>query len=442
MDSDRYKKVELSQMFSKPIELHKDIHRNLNMSLCIPSINNTYSMCIEYIKDWLLDGFDENYFKSIYIDYKHIFDDFRSMTNRELIKRNKPSLAITPRVDQEFNRDNLDLYNLGTNLYYNNARYQDSFFTDYKQNNYLSLAMDVLKMEFTIRIRVSNLGHAQDLQRFMRMRFRALGTQGREVDMDFHVPTDLILKVAKDAGFDVNKNTLSVVNNGEFMYYLNSNSLLPFLYKHRAGTNNFQYFLKMSNMYVHIRNNGVTLDEGERQGHIMNNYNVEMNIEVRFPSPKFYAYYSMSKQEYIKAPNADGSYSLYALTASKIPKVNDKGWRQYLSTDYVEKNLSEEKEIIHFDELMGDLREVIDYVKGQYLSPSVFVEFKLFNDSKEIDLDTNWNEYTITTKTPLEKKASFLVIYVDLNYFHEMNMQLHDNKNDRISYMKSKQIRK
>ena len=150
----------------------------------------------------------------------------------------------------------------------------------------------------------------------------------------------------------------------------------------------------------------------------------------------------MSKQEYIKAPNADGSYSLYALTASKIPKVNDKGWRQYLSTDYVEKNLSEEKEIIHFDELMGDLREVIDYVKGQYLSPSVFVEFKLFNDSKEIDLDTNWNEYTITTKTPLEKKASFLVIYVDLNYFHEMNMQLHDNKNDRISYMKSKQIRK
>ena len=54
-------------------------------------------------------------------------------------------------------------------------------------------------------------------------------------------------------------------------------------------------------MYVHIRNNGVTLDEGERQGHIMNNYNVEMNIEVRFPSPKFYAYYSMSKQEYIKA---------------------------------------------------------------------------------------------------------------------------------------------
>ena len=53
MDSDRYKKVELSQMFSKPIELHKDIHRNLNMSLCIPSVNNTYSMCIEYIKDWL-----------------------------------------------------------------------------------------------------------------------------------------------------------------------------------------------------------------------------------------------------------------------------------------------------------------------------------------------------------------------------------------------------
>ena len=438
MDPNRFKKVDIFPIIH-PITMNRDMSKKLNLSLCTPDPSVSYSMCIEYIMDWFKSGFVDNFFRSEYIDAKNIFDDTRNMNKQDLAKRPKPALTVIPKEDQEFNRENLDLYNYGTNLYYNKCSYKDAFFKDFDSRSYVSIAMQIMKMNFQFRIKVSTMALAKNIASFMKIKYRSMGTQGREVDMDFHVPDALMLKMATDAGFETEHG--KVKDSIGFMYYLNSHSVLPFIFKLNTATGNYKYFIKMSNMYVHIRSNEVQVDDGERQGHIMNNYIIDFNVDVRFPSPKFYAYYSISVKETIEAANYDGSYGIYNLAISKVPKTNSKGWPVLLSTDYVDDVISNTVSVIKFDDLLGDLRQIMDHTKSQYLSPSLFIEFKLFNNAKEIGLDVNWNDYTITTKEVLEKMKSFIVIYVNLEYMNEQNLILKDSKNERINFMKSKLTR-
>lgn len=443
MDVNNLRKLEIMPKI-KPLEFLKQYIKNLNCSLVIPSRSNSYSICIEFMKEWFRDGFVDGYFKSEYIDGKHVLDDFKSLTRQQLIKRNKPALSIIPRADNDFNRENIDLYNMGTALYNNRCRFSDAFFVDEQSKSFISIDFKLLKMNFTYRIKVDTLAQAQDLFDFINIRYRANGTQGKYCDIDFHVPTDLMNKLAMDNGFDVKNG--QVVDTVAFLYYLNSHSQLPFMYKLRASTGNYQYFIKLKNMYIHIRSNQVSIDDGERQGQLMTNYIVEFEAEVRFPAPKFYAYYGVSSEEYIKCDNIDGSYNLYSFPMSKIPVKNNNGWPQYMTTDYEEDNdnyLAKKPLVIEFNSIMSDLRKCIDFTKGLYLSPSLFIEIKLFNESKEIETEVDWDNYLIKTKEFLPNKNSFLVFYVDLAYFNETSLKLRDNEDKRVDteHLISKQFR-
>jgi hypothetical protein len=422
----------------KPIECIREFNKNLNVSLCVPSVSNSYSMCLEYVRGWTKAKFQPDYFKSEYIDGKNILDDFRSKDKNELVKVLKPALSIIPQIDMDFDREHLDLYNYGTNLYYNKCSYRDAFFKDMGKKNFISVAMEILQISFTFRIKVSSEAHALDLAKFIQMAFRTNGTQGNYVDMDFHIPTELMLRVATDSGFEVKDN--EVADMPGFLYYLNRHSQLPFMYKLRTIKGKYEYFIKMSEMYIHTRTNNCSVDKGEREGQLMNNFVVEFECTVRFPVPKFYAYYSLEKHEIIRAQKMDGSYTVYELCMTHIPQVNSKGWNQYMTTEFLQddEDYKEKKPVeISLEDLLsgtgkGRLKEISDYTKSLYLSPAVFIEIKLFNDTKEIEIDIDWKEYTLKSKTPLVNMKSFIVVYADLRYINEQQIAINKYKDSRI----------
>ena len=53
-----------------------------------------------------------------------------------------------------------------------------------------------------------------------------------------------------------------------------------------------------------------------------------------------------------------------------------------------------------------------------FISPSAFIDIKLFNNNHEEPIDIDWNTYTITTKNILKEQISELVFYVDLEYIN------------------------
>ena len=55
--------------------------------IAIPSEMNAYSLGIEYMKDWFLSQFNTDFFKTVYINGKHIFDDYRRFNKERLTKQ-------------------------------------------------------------------------------------------------------------------------------------------------------------------------------------------------------------------------------------------------------------------------------------------------------------------------------------------------------------------
>lgn len=416
MPESRYKPITPSRY--KPIDIVKEYEQKLFTSLCIPSTAHAYSLCVEYMKNWAQDKFAPKYFKSVYVDGKHIFDDFRRMSKDELLKREKPALAIIPQIDYTFDRDHLDMNLGGIDLIMNRCNHKDAFFKDLARKTYIGITMESILMNFTYRIKVSTRSQATDLLKFMKMAFRVNQTQGRDVDMDFHVPYKLMLQLAADCGFKVVNNTIPDILG--FMYYLNKHSELPFLYKLRNANGRYEFFMRVKDLYVHITTNDISCDDGERDGHVMTNFIVEMQAAVRFPCPKFYSYFSYNNHDHIRVTENDGTFTNYGYDITKVPIINAKGWSQFMTTAYTEED-TKNVLTIDFNELVGDLRTVLEYDKQIFISPSTFMDIKLFNNFKEKDIIVDWDKMTITTKAPVDDKISYIAFYVDLEY---MNTQL------------------
>lgn len=428
-----------------PFKFIKEHEASLNSELAIPSKAHSYSMCIEYMKNWFESAFACDFFKSAYIDGKNIIDDFRGLTRQELIRRNRPCYTMKPSIDNDFNRDMLDHYPYGSNIFNNMCDLRTSFYQNFKSNTFIALESKIILMRFNFRIKVDTLAIAQDLLDFLQIKLRAGATMGREIDLDYHIPTSLMNQVACDNGFCVKDGKIQ--DTTAFLCHMNMNSRIPVMYKRRNSTGTLQYFLKMSDAYMHMRISEIRMDEGERQGHVMTNFGVDFDVEVRFPAPKFYAYHTFKDIKYIQG-ESDHDNNVIIIDdypIAKIPKLNAKGWNQFISTDYLDdqENFDAKKPLsVCFSDLVGDIRKVIDYTMEIYISPSVFIDLKLFNMGNEVPIDIDWRNYTVNTKTAMMDRRSVLVFYVDTNYLNNHIINMKGEDKERInSFHESKVVR-
>lgn len=430
----------------KPFDINKyNSHSSkiMNRSLCVPSAIQSYSLCIEYMKHWFLSKFSPDFFKSVYTEGKNIFDDFRSLSKIDLLKRQKPALTILPAINWDFDNDKIDHYAYGLSVYSPTGRFKDSFFKDSINDIYLGIGMEVLMMNFSFRMKFETRAQQMDAFKYIKLACRVGSTYGEDVDLDFHVPYDLILQIAHDAGFEIcyeEGKQARIVNIKKFLAYLNGHSPLPFLYKHRTINGKHEFFIRMQNMYVHVRSTNIDADDGEREGQLMNNFNVDLTVEVRFPAPKFYAYYSDNSHELQTLYGAwyqpDGAVSsFYIFKGIDLPDVNKYGWIKYLHTTYEEdQELVGEPLTIDMSELFeGDLKEVIDYCISTLISPAIFIQIALVNGGKEFNVNMNWETMTLTTKEPITNAGSLIALYVNMDYMNNVLINLREMKKDRIT---------
>lgn len=441
---DLNRRIILPNEIKTPLRDLEDFKKEFHMNLCIPSISSSYSICVEYIREWVKDKFQAGYFKSEYITGKNILHDFLNKDIIDLIKKMKPALLITPRLDYEYNRETLDVYEYGRHININTMRYNNSFFKDKITGNLASIQMKMMRITFSIKFKVNSYNHAIDLYEFASKAFRVGASETRHINLDFQVPKELILAIAADANFEISNN--DVVDKISFLRYLNQNSRLPFMYKFRGTKGEYEYFVRMEDMYVHLKAEGADLDEGEREGQTDNNFVVSINeIECLFPAPMFYVYFSKCFHKFspIVAIKNGATYSFQNFSLGTIPCINSKGWRQYLTTDYVDDELTiaccnkTTPKPIQFKELLVSeasysLFDVCEYTKNLFLSPATFIDIKLFNAGKEQEIDIDWNTYTITPKKELSEMASQISIYVDLEYINSYTVRRDDGLNNRV----------
>lgn len=426
----------------KPITFnseHATNSKKLNSSVCVPSTMHSYSLATEYMKNWFLSKFTSNTFKSIHIEGKHTLDDFKNLDSVLMLKRPKPSLTIIPLFSWDFNDDQIDSYAFGLNLYAQTGQFRRSFLTDPINNVYMGLGIETHLLQFQFRIRLETRAQQLDMYKYIKLACRVGFSEGKDVNLDFHVPYNIMLQIANDIGFEtINDNgKIRIRNISSFLNYLNSHSQLPFLYKHRTVNGNNEFFIRMHNMYVHIKSNDITADDGEREGQINTNYIIELNTEVRFPAPKMYAYYSSNEHSLSTVYSGNDSQAgfdnnlIFTFKGTDVPEVNSKNWLLYLTTSYDEEVVEGQVLTIDFNELFeGDLDLVINKTLEELISPALFLDILLINNSKTITYKMDWETKILTTDSVVEHSNSFIALYCDLGY---LNNKLSIIKNDNTN---------
>ena len=412
--------------------------KNLYANIITPSYAHGYSLGIEYMNNWFERGFEKDYFKSIYIDGKHVIDDYKKFS-RLNVKGENPRARIAPMVEYDFDREGLDFYMGPPNVYFRRSRIEEAFFKDYDNNLYLGMVPRLMRMNFNIKVRVNSRSQQLDVFNKMEMNFRVGATQSEYISVDFHIPKSIILHIANKAGFKIfNGEILEIV---EFLQYMNAHSEVPFLFKLRAINQKPEFFMRIDELYTHIINKDkLQLDDGERDGKLDFNFHVEMNPILEMPIPYYYAFYS--GEDFLSSIDAQAikdekmQVPLYSINLIEIPKTDEHGWNIACDTDYL---CDDGDTYIDISELFNGnniLNKSITHDLTLGVNPSRYINIKIYRDkdiARKVDFTIDWNEKKIMFKSPESENMLHIAIYVDRAYINELEINMKDYHNKRLT---------
>lgn len=405
-------------------------------NLMLPSYVHGYSLAIEYMSQWFDSKFEKDYLKSIYIDGKHVIDDYKKFS-KQVIKGENPRARIEPRVDFDYDRDGLDFYMGPPSMYLKRCPYQESFFKDYDNSLFLAAAPRAMRMNFNFKVRVNTRSQQLDLFNKMDLNFRIGCTQFEYLSVDFHVPKSIILNIAKMSGFEIKNG--EVVDIITFLHYLNSHSDIPFLFKLRAINQKPEYFMRVNNLYTHIScKDKLQLDDGERNGKLDFDFHVEMNAILTIPVPYYFAFYTASElTTEITMKEDSTAVPIYSINSLELPIEDEHGWNQGCVTDYlVEKG---DTHIDISDLFRGDnvLSRAINHDLTLGVLPSHFINIKIYRDedlARKVEFDTNWSKMSLRLNNEVKKDEIYhIVVYIDRQYINELDINLAGYNKNRVS---------
>jgi hypothetical protein len=416
--------------------LKKKQEVNLNMSMASPSLIHTESIATEYIKDFILSGLPKDYFKTVYINEKHILDEYRKMDKSyNFISKPTPAIAITPRINYDFNNNDHNDVRFGVNLAMQMGRLDTSFIKDYDRHLFLALGLKLVELNYNVKIKVDTRSKQVDL--FERLGVvLPIGTKRRfKIDLDFHIPLHVMIQFAKDVGFNIQSGDVSEC--AKFVRYLNSKSELPILYKFRRTNGINEFFVRMRNFSIDIDlTERMSLDDGQTKNHVSDSYMIDFNIGVKIPAPRWYAYYSRTEHEIIHklSQGSEETVIVGEITTLHIPTVNEKGWNNYLNVDYAEFDQDEIPKI-PFIELFDSIHvtPLIRQALKLGISPREFIDIKTFNSDKELQVSMDWETCIGTYSEPFKGITTYIALYLDTEFVHEQTIIMEELNKNRIT---------
>lgn len=407
-------------------------------ALSVPSYVHGYSLAIEYVRSWFLSKFKKDYFKTVYINGKHVLDDFKYF-NKDVIKKEKPMVAIVPTVEFDFDRESLDMYLADPRIYLKKSNFQNAFFKDDEINQYLGMDLRALRMNFNFRIRVSSRAQQLDLFQKMELMFRVGATQREYVSVDFHIPKDIIIAIAKASHFDVDEKTNTIKNIMGFLSYINSHSELPIMFKMRAINQKPEFFLRIKDLYTHIAiKDKLQLDDGEKDGHLENDFHIDMAITLTMPIPHFFVYFAahpLSGDITVYEEDNSIRVGLYSFCDYDVPEKNEFGWTQLALSPYL---CDEGEKFIDMSSVLSkdtNLGMVIKNSLNNFMSPNAYLDIKVYRTGDGIrllntEMDYENNRLNIFDK--VSEEMIYIVVYADRLYINETIATLHNIKDNRF----------
>lgn len=422
---------------------------SLKCDLFIPSYIHSLSIATEFIYNYVLSRFPKEYFKTIHVNGKHAFEDFRRLDVGDLAMRENPSVSLSYSVQYDYTDNLLDYNLLSINKYLKKSQWQRSFFKCPHKNLYIGMDLEAMMINYTFRFKVNTRSQQLDLYNRIRKIFRVGCTETVDIDCDFHLDNTLIEALAMCSGFAVDPTSHDVLDPWKFNRFLNAYSQMPILYKLRMVNQKYEHFLRMRNLPVHLDfQNQLDVDDGEQSGMTQTNFTVEFQIEVRFPAPRTFALYNEGLWQHGLKVESDTDIKVFSMKVLDIPEENYKHWPMYGHSDYMAEDDEDIVESIDIGELFKapvdikvntDLDFIIQDAIDQLINPDVFIEVAVYtndlaiNGSGRLPVHMDWENRKIILPHNILSKYFYIAIYIDREYVNSKIIENSNASNNRIA---------
>lgn len=361
------------------------------------SISHTYGNVIAFMREWLLNQFPENMFKTIHVNSKIAHRQLS--TKKEFFKKGKPMLIMRPRFadwNEErflkgtmFTEKKTNQYNTwgGGNL--------EDFFSDPKNDISIKYQLNRSVIMIDVILIFETAMQQMDFTHYLSNKITPERPMMLNTNLESYIPLemiDIISKLSHIGLYDGDGSTKT------FLSYLQGCSTTPLTYKLQGSTGNKEFF-RYYNTNIEAIVSDISHDDGNKFGQVNGMYQISFSVRCEFYSTGFYYLFSphifdidlpqMSSEDML-----DSKFiPLFTDTISKEDLNLPIGWNIYNSASCILEVAGDEVEIGEM--LNQSIKNVVEYYKKNGLPLIDILDIKIRRQGKllhygkdyEIDLE-------------------------------------------------------
>ncbi len=388
----------------------------MRYSMAAASLAHTYGNIATFANSFLVNLFPPNYFKTNYITSTIAYRDFATFNNnrKEFIKKQKPMIIMRPRIEMDM-QDELPINQtyLAQRIYdINNDDIEtgnlQNFFFDQDNKRQIQFLLNALRITFDVTLVVETQMEQINLAHYFKNRVRQNWEMTQVVGLESYISRDIMYLLAKDAGYADVFTTSEENRIGEFLSYVNNNSMYPVTLKYKNASGRHEFF-RYHHSHVNMNITGLSIDDPSKKGMVADECLINFTLRCDFNTAGLYVYLSNNDTVFEEFRN-EGLYDDLTGVETIVPIVTPQkyftnrtmpnGW-QVFTTPAFEIDTDEVPYPLDFSVLLNaSLNEAVRYHKQHGIPLTTFMDIVVLKGDREMEMgrreyDIDWDNLTL-----------------------------------------------
>ena len=361
---------------------------------------HTYGNALAFIEKWVIDLFpkrdnNESIFRSINVSSKLAHHQLRS-TNQEIYKRQKPAIVFRPRVDFSEERflqgTPLTEKMVQGSLNYGMGGLQP-FFKDHTTNTTIVHQLNRSVMYIDVIMIFSTLMQQLNYATFIKNSISIGHPFNLETCFESYLPPELMEMTSELCNVPISDENDKSVH--KFLQFMNQHSNSPVTYKLQGSTNSNEFF-RYYPVTIDTRIDSIDLNDGEKNGQVTENYQINMTIRMEFYTTGFYYLFS-NKVFKVKHPIYEDKGTVVPIYTDIFLKEDlnlQPGWQLLNRASTI---LEKDHDSVNIERLIRpSVKEAVKYYLSKGFSLYDILDIKV---RKQGDLLFQGSDYIVNYKT-------------------------------------------
>ena len=413
----------------------------MRYSMAAASLAHTYGNIATFANSFLLSLFPPNYFKTNYITSTIAYRDFATFNNnrKEFIKKQKPMIIMRPRIEMDM-QDELPINQtyLAQRIYdINNDDIEtgnlQNFFFDQDNKRQIQFLLNALRITFDVTLVVETQMEQINLAHYFKNRVRQNWEMSQVVGLESYISRDIMYLLAKDAGFADVFTTSEENRIGEFLSYVNNNSMYPVTIKYKNASGRHEFF-RYHHSHVNMAITGLSIDDPSKKAMVADECLINFTLRCDFNTAGLYVYLSNNdtvfeefRNEGLNEDVLSNDQIVPVTTPQKYftNRTMPNGW-QVFTTPAFDIDTDEVPYPLDFSVLLNaSLNEAVNYHKKHGIPLSTFMEIVVLKNDREMELerreyDIDWDKLTIYVNNCNRLAQYRFILIINTEYLNNL----------------------